>query len=329
MYQIIGKLWCSKRMMMFKVGLWWILMAFGGVPPKIRVKPVKPKFGRKRGTKNPAFMVYIILCWETTGPIQKQSSNSPINPPRNKGQSQKHRSNCRHLQTHRFWVMSSLEAPNWAAWDGLSHFSVFKIPILDLPNTFSRNLGTILGSDLISNRSGKKREKTPTKRIKKAIQPARIGPGHLIASLLGWFQSLTVTLQWRVFIIDISYIWNHMKSIEIPNLIHENGTDMSFFMPWAMGWTSPACTAEGKGHHALFLLGLESMETVTSYATCCMLLCLTGLTHHELSKCPCLCPHFPTMFFWSKIKNWWYRMLAWQACWIDHHYDHVEGHFWM
>ena len=273
-----------------------IVMDFGGFHQKSELNRLNPNLGASGGRNTqPSWSILSYLAWETTGPTQKQSSNSPINPPRNKDN---HRSTGQTANppTHRFWVMSSLEAPNWAAWDGLSHFSVFKIPILDLPNTFSRNLGTILGSNLISKTSGKKREKTPTKRIKKAIQPARIGPGHLIASLLGWFQSLTVTLQWRVFIIDISYIWNHMKSIEIPNLIHENGTDMSFFMPWAMGWTSPACTAEGKGHHALFFLGLESMETVTSYATCCMLLCLTGLTHHELSKCPCVLIFRPCSF---------------------------------
>jgi hypothetical protein len=66
------------------------------------------------------------------------------------------------------------------------------------------------------------------------------------------------------------YHWHivHMKSIEIPNLIHENGTDEFFH---AMGWKSPACTAEGKGHHALFFWVSNKWKRsqVTPLVACC------------------------------------------------------------
>ena len=89
-----------------------IVMDFGGFHQKSELNPNLGAW--ERGTKYPAFMVYIILSclgnhWA------HPSSNSPINPPRNKDN---HRSTGQTADppTHRFWVMSSLEAPNWAAW---------------------------------------------------------------------------------------------------------------------------------------------------------------------------------------------------------------------
>jgi len=85
-----------------------IVMDFGGFHQKSELNPNLGAW--ERGTKYPAFMVYIILSclgnhWA------HPSSNSPINPPRNKDN---HRSTGQTADppTHRFWVMSSLEAPN-------------------------------------------------------------------------------------------------------------------------------------------------------------------------------------------------------------------------
>ena len=171
-------------------------------------------------------LYYLILLGKPLGPPILKFSNQST---KKQGQSQKHRSNCRPSNPS---ILGHVQS--WSTeLSGLIHFSVFKIPILDLPNMFSRNLGTILGSNLIRS---EKNERHPKKRIKKDIQPARIGPGHLIASLAAGSSRLQWPVTGKVRIspsVTSFYHWHivHMKSIEIPNLIHENGTD-EFFMPW-------------------------------------------------------------------------------------------------